>query len=90
MRSHMWIFWLSFGITIGLAFAMVCFNKLLRKVPINYILLFTFTIVESYLIASVTSYQKTENVVIASVLTFGMFLGLTCFAFFVIFLLLKS
>ena len=50
--------------------------------PLNYILLFTFTLAESYLVASICSlYEEAPEVVLmAAVTTLALFIGLTIFA----------
>lgn len=83
MRNNRWLFWTCVGLTIGLSIAMFCFNRIARKVPINYICLFLFTLFSTYMIASICSYQSAEVVLIASALTVTVFIGLTTLTFFV-------
>lgn len=83
MIEERWLFWTSVGLTIGFAMAFYCFNKLAKRVPINYICLTIFTVCSTYMIAAISSYQPAENVLIASALTFAMFIGLTVLTFFV-------
>ena len=83
MKKTKWLFWTSFGLTVAIAFTLFCFHKVAKRVPINYILLFVFGLSSSYMVASITTYQPTINVIIAASLTWSLFLGLTAFAFFV-------
>jgi FtsH-binding integral membrane protein len=83
MKTHSWLYWLAFAMTLTIIFFLFCFNLLVRKVPWNFIMLFLFTVFESYMVASICIFQDIEDVLIASVLTFAMFFGLTVFAFFV-------
>ena len=83
MIKRIWLFWLSFGVTIAILIGLFCFHKVARTVPINYILLFTYTLFESYMVASISIFYPPESIAIAAVLTFSIFIGLTVFAFFV-------
>lgn len=83
IHENRWLFWLSFVVTIVLTFTLICFSKVAKTIPINYILLFAYTIFETYLVAAISIYTPPENVLIAAALTFAVFVGLTCFALFV-------
>lgn len=78
---NMWLFWVSFGISIGVLIPLACFPKIARKVPINYILLFIFTACEaimiSYLIAAVDDWRIC---LAATVLTIAVTIALTAYA----------
>ena len=87
MKSHTWLFWVAFGITITIMLFLFGCNILVRKVPWNFIILIIFTTFESYLVASICIFQEPQNILIAAVLTFGMFLGLTILAFFVTYMI---
>jgi FtsH-binding integral membrane protein len=86
MKGHKWLFWTSLGFTLGLSMAMFCFNKLAKRVPINYITLAVFTFFSSYMIAGISIFQDSENVIIAMALTLAVFFSLTVLTFFVPFL----
>lgn len=83
MNANRWLFWTSLGVTLALCIILFCFSKVARKVPINYISLFTFTVLTSYLLASICIFQEAENVMIAAALTFTVFVSLTILTFFV-------
>ena len=51
MQSNLWLYWIAFVILFSIMIALVCFHKPARKVPRNYILLFIFTLCESYVVA---------------------------------------
>ena len=68
---------------IGLSIVIFCGYKLMRKAPFNYMILFLYTIVTSVLVASISAFVQPKYVMIAAIMTFGMFLGLTIFAFFI-------
>lgn len=62
--------------------SMVCLYKKCRKVPLNYILLGTYTLSHSYMIAAITCLYKQDIVIAAAICTLGMFVALTCYACF--------
>ena len=68
---------LSFALVIPL----ICCNGVARRVPINYILLFAFTIVEGFLVATSASYYNAESVALAVGMTAVITVSLTVFAF---------
>lgn len=82
MFSNTWLYWVSFGITFAVLISLMCCHKVARKVPINYILLFIFTVFESYMVASISIFYAVESILIAVTLTAGLFTGLTLFACF--------
>lgn len=84
MRKNTWLYWLSLVMTLVIVLFLFCFHSLVVKVPYNYIIIFLFTLFNSYLLSAICRYQPAETVFIAGVLTLGMFTGLTLFAFFVI------
>jgi FtsH-binding integral membrane protein len=77
-----WIYYSAIIFSIIPMIILLCYKKLASKVPINYILLFIFTICEgvslSYLIISV---NNAEVVVKASALTIICVIALTIYAF---------
>ena len=87
MKGHTYLFWIALAVTLTLMFFLFGCNILVRKVPWNYIVLVIFTVFESYLVASVCIWQQPEYILIAAVMTLGMFFGLTLLAFFVLLLI---
>jgi FtsH-binding integral membrane protein len=83
MKANQWLLWLSIAFIVATAMFLFCFNSLVRKVPQNYILLFVFTVFNSYMISALCIFAEPENILIAGVLTFAVFFGLTVIAFFV-------
>lgn len=61
-------------------YALACYPKISRSVPINYILLFIFTFSMSYLVAFISSKYSTDVVITAAILTSLMMAGLTTYA----------
>lgn len=82
MVENKWLFWTCLGVTGFLSISLFCFNKIARRVPINYICLLIFTLCTSYLLASVCIFQSAENILIAATLTMTVFVALTVFTFF--------
>lgn len=63
-----------------LPFVIICAPSLMRQVPINYIVLFLFTIAESYLVAFICSFTSPRIVLMAAIMTFAMVSALTLYA----------
>lgn len=72
------------GTSVALYFcsfcALVC-CRMDRKVPLNYILLLTFTVCVSYLVSLICLMYPPQTVFLAAGLTLAMVIGLTIFAF---------
>lgn len=58
-----------------------CFRNVSKRVPINYVLLTIFTLLEGYSVSMICSVYDKQTVLLAALLTFGMTLGLTIYAF---------
>ncbi|CAL1263715.1 unnamed protein product [Larinioides sclopetarius] len=65
----------------ALMIAMACCDSVRRTFPLNFICLFLFTIVESFLLGVVSSTYKAESVMWAAGICAFICLGLTAFAF---------
>ena len=63
-------------------YAIGCYKKVARTVPLNYICLFVFTLCESYVVSFVASMYDRDTVLIAACLTAAMTVGLTLYAVF--------
>jgi protein lifeguard len=59
---------------------MMCCTALTRKVPLNYCLLFLFTICEAYLVAGIASAYRADIVLEAMLMTSILVISLTLFA----------
>ena len=62
-------------------YALGCYAKVARSVPLNYILLFAFTIAESYIVSTIAAFYDERTVLIAGALTAAVTVGLTIYAF---------
>lgn len=69
------------SINIITVLVLICMKKAARKYPMNYILLFTFTITEAFLVANVAAYYASMTVLMAAILTLSVTIGVTVYAF---------
>ena len=60
--------------------ALTCFKSAAREVPMNYILLFGFTLTEGYLVSFICSFYSASIVLMAASLTTAVVLALTLYA----------
>ena len=75
------LFWVSFGLSICVLLPLICFKSVAKKVPINYILLFIFTICEAVMLSYMIAYVNDwKTVVTAASITILVTLGLTLYA----------
>ncbi len=74
-----------FGISVLIIFIscmLICYGKgISRQVPLNYFLLFSFTIGESFLVASVCAQFKAQSVILAAVISCCLVATLTVYTF---------
>jgi protein lifeguard len=72
--------WTSFTVALLTELPLLCFREFARKVPLNYFLLITFTLAESYLVAFICAVYDPMVVSIAAFLTAFATLALTAYA----------
>ncbi len=78
---NMWLFWVSFGLSIGIIIPLACFKTIARKVPINYILLLSFTACESIMLSyAFASINDWKIVLTAACITIAVTVSLTIYA----------
>ncbi|KAJ3125647.1 hypothetical protein HK098_008307 [Nowakowskiella sp. JEL0407] len=75
-QNNPWALFLSFIGTFINLFALMAYR---RSHPVNFYLLGSFTLLESYAIGTVVSFYDSNVVLQAVILTFAMFIGLTIF-----------
>ena len=80
MKANVWLEIAAMVVAFVLLIFVACFKKLRRKVPLNYILLFSFTIVWSYMVAGFTNWFSVDKILVSAGLTLAMFIGLTVYA----------
>ena len=80
LHDHLYLFYIATIFEFIILIMLVCCKKLSRKIPINYILLFIWTFLESFIIATLTSFYNYKIVLSAVGITVGMSVGLTAYA----------
>jgi protein lifeguard len=73
-------FWIALVLSLIIILPLVCFKKLARGVPQNYIFLFAWTLCESYMLATAVSFYDPHIVMLAGILTVGVTASLTIYA----------
>ncbi|CAI6376274.1 unnamed protein product [Macrosiphum euphorbiae] len=81
LQAHPGLAIIALVITFGTLIALACCENVRRKSPLNIILLFVFTLSESFLIAVSVSLYYPEQVLLALGLTILICFALTIFAF---------
>lgn len=76
------IMWAAIALYMCSMYALACYPKVARSVPINYILLFIFTFCMSWMVAFISSMYSPKIVASAAILTALMMIGLTTYACF--------
>ena len=80
-RQHSWVAYTAYFGTFFFLIGMACCEAPRRKYPLNYIFLFSFTFLESYLIGVIAATYEKEVVLMAVVCTAAVCIALTLFAF---------
>lgn len=80
VKSNVWLIIVAAVISIITMYVLVYVRTAARKVPVNYILLFLFTICEAYLVSSITAEYEPVSVFIAAALTAAIVVALTIYA----------
>ena len=80
LSENFLLFYICLVLSIILCIILICVKKIAKKFPINYILLIIWTICESYLLATASSYYNYKLVISAIGITIGLFIGITIYA----------
>ena len=72
---------LVLGLAIGIECTLLCCRNVARKTPMNYILLFIFTICEAFLFSVICARYPAANVLTAAGMTAAVVVSLTIYAF---------
>mmetsp|Transcript_27667 Transcript_27667/g.28805 ORF Transcript_27667/g.28805 Transcript_27667/m.28805 type:complete len:191 (-) Transcript_27667:148-720(-) len=75
------VMYLCLGLIIILPIVIICFRSIMSRVPANYIILFSFTLAESYLVSFVCSVSDPSLVLMAALMTLAMVASLTFYAY---------
>lgn len=81
VHAHPAISYVSFAIILVVMITLACCGETRRKSPMNFILLFIFTLAEAFVLGANASYYQADAVVMAVGITAAVCLGLTLFAF---------
>jgi len=80
-QENQWMFWVAFVMTFVLVIVLGCCQDFRRRWPLNIILLLLFTFCEGFLLGTISTLYRTEDVMIAAGVCAIVCLGLTIFAF---------
>lgn len=78
--SNLWPLILCLCLSFAILIALICYQKLARQVPTNYILLFAFTFCEAVLVGIICSFYDPLTVFIAVIMTLQVTAVLTIYA----------
>jgi FtsH-binding integral membrane protein len=80
-HRNVWIHWVLIAITFVVIIVLSCCDGIRRQYPMNMVLLFGFTLVESLLLGSISATYETYTVLMAIGITTLVVVGLTIFSF---------
>lgn len=81
MYENIALFYSAMGISLIIILSMICFPRLFRVSPTNYILLFAWTVCEAYMVGTASAFNPPEIVLTAAALTALVTISLTVYAF---------
>lgn len=82
MIENIALFYVALVGSIAIMISIVCCQKVARRHPLNIILLFAYTILESYMIGAICIFYPVDQILAAMAMTCALFLGLTLYAMF--------
>lgn len=71
---------LSFSLYMITLFSLLCCSQVYQKVPVNYLLLFTFTICLSYILQYTCVYYDTKSILIAAIMAASVTVGVSVYS----------
>lgn len=84
--NNLWLLWMSLAMHLTFIIVIKCYTKLARRVPLNYFLLFLFTLIEAYLVSAICAIYSqngaTSWLIISAGMTAGVTTSVTAYAFF--------
>lgn len=80
MLQNRYLYYLVIFLELFIIIVMICFRGVSRSVPINYILLGIFTLLESYIVGFICSFSNPKYVFMAACMTFIITAFLTLYA----------
>ena len=81
VQMNLTLLYIAMGITFVLVIVLSCCEGVRRTYPANLIILFVFTLAESFLLGTLASFANTKIVILAVGITAAVCLALTLFAF---------
>lgn len=81
VRAHPSLWWIAIITVFVTLIILSCVGETRRKAPLNFILLFIFTLAQSFLVGMAVSVQRLDSVIWAVGICTVVCLGLTIFAF---------
>jgi len=82
MVQNRWLMWVALAVSFVSMIVLVCKRDAFRKVPMNYILLFIYTISMSYLLAAIAATTESDVVLFALGFTVLIVLAVSLYACF--------
>jgi FtsH-binding integral membrane protein len=80
--KNQWIVYLASGFLIILVYGLIFFKRIARKVPINYISFFLFTVSSTYCVTFAASYYDVLTILISTGLTTAIIIALNLYSIF--------
>lgn len=80
MLLNMALFWIAASLSIILIIPLICFKSIARKVPMNYIVLITWTICEAYIVGCCCALYDPQVVIMAAFATLAITVSITLYA----------
>ena len=74
------LMWAAIALYMVSLYALACYPKVARRVPVNYIMLTIFTVSMSWVVAFISSRYSPKIVATAAIMTALMMIGLTAYA----------
>ena len=79
-NEYFWLYYVCIVVTIVTLYAIGCYKRVARSVPLNYSLLAVFTVCESYVVSALTAYYSSNDILIATLFTGIIVIALTIYA----------
>jgi FtsH-binding integral membrane protein len=79
--QNQWLLWVIVALTFVIIIVLACCDGVRRQHPLNLIILFVFTILESVLLGAISATYNTNSVILAAGITVFVVVGITIFSF---------
>ena len=81
VREYYWLYYVGIGLSLVFLIILVCVESARRTSPLNIILLLAFTLVQGFMLGTISTFYNVDAVLIAVGITAGVSFFLTIFAF---------